>query len=101
MRYTPDHNGECLHCDERADAHVNGDCPLRTGDRVVLVTDTGRRVDALVTLASQNGRSLALTFDAMIGDWLGGLAAFHHDDGVWRSIDGLSLTIERAPDEVT
>lgn len=75
------------------------EAPLRSGDAVRLTTDTGRQVVASVRLASKNGRSLALEFDAMIGGWLGGVAVFLHDDGVWRALDGMPVTITRLREE--
>jgi hypothetical protein len=43
---------------------------IRTGDPVS-VTLEGRTVDGVVTLASANGRSLMLAFDAMLGGYVG------------------------------
>jgi hypothetical protein len=71
---------------------------IKTGDTVLVTTETGRTVIAYVKLASKNGRSLALTFDAMIGGWLGGLAAFQQEDGTWTALDNTPLQIVRLND---
>jgi hypothetical protein len=73
---------------------------LQTGEAVIITTYTGRRVPAVVKLASANGLSLALTFDAMIGGWLGGLAAFWDEpSSTWRTLDGIWLEISRSTDD--
>lgn len=66
------------------------------GDFVTICTATGRDVPALVTMASPDGRSLILSFDAMIGGWLGTMPVFQHDDGTWRGLDGtwVGLTLQ-------
>lgn len=69
--------------------------PLGRGDFVVLTTDTGRRVEAMVVLASPNGRSLMLMFDAMIGGWLGQMPIFEEEDGSWRALDGMPVQLHR------
>lgn len=68
---------------------------LQRGDFVHVTTDTGRTVDAMVVLASPNGRSIVLMFDAMIGGWLGQLAAFLDEDGRWAALDGMPLQISK------
>jgi len=45
---------------------------LKRGETVRL-TFAGRTVDAFVALASPNGRSLFLMFDAVVGGYVGGL----------------------------
>lgn len=69
--------------------------PLQRGDFVVITTDTGRTVDAMVTLASPNGRSIVLMFDAMIGGWVSQCPAFLDDAGHWAALDGMPLTLQR------
>jgi hypothetical protein len=70
--------------------------PLRRGDFVRLTTDTGRVVEAMVTIASPNGRSIVVMFDAMIGGWAGMMPCFEHDDGTWRAIDDMPIAVARA-----
>jgi hypothetical protein len=69
--------------------------PLTRGAFVTITTDTGRTIEAMVTMASPNGRSLMLLFDGMIGGWLGMLPAFQADDGSWSALDGRPITITR------
>lgn len=69
--------------------------PFRAGEAIVITTDTGRQVEAIVQVASKNGRSLILGFDAMIGGWVTQLPAFQEDDGNWRSLDGIPLSLRR------
>lgn len=52
----------------------------RTGDEVS-ITYGDRTVDGRVELASQNGRSIFLCFDALLGGHAGGMPAMW-DDGV-------------------
>jgi hypothetical protein len=47
--------------------------PLLTTGARARVTFAGRTVEATVALASPNGRSLFLTFDAMLGGYVGGM----------------------------
>jgi hypothetical protein len=51
-------------------------------------------IDAMVTLASENGRSIMLMFDAILGGWVGAMPALLEDEG-WRALDGMPLWIER------
>jgi hypothetical protein len=69
--------------------------PLQRGEFVQITTDTGRTVAAMVGLASPNGRSIILLFDAMIGGWAGQLPAFLDEDGRWAALDGMPLQIVR------
>jgi hypothetical protein len=65
---------------------------LKRGDFVEV--DSGADViRAMVTLASPNGRSIMLMFDGMIGGFLGMCPASLEDDGQWRAINGMPLTI--------
>jgi len=50
----------------------------RTGESV-RITYAGRTVLGKVILASSNGRSLALEFDAMLGGWPGGMPVLWDD----------------------
>lgn len=56
----------------------------RTGDRV-RVTFEGRTVDAFVLLASRNGVSLFLQFDALLGGYAGGMPVIWQD-GAFRDL---------------
>ena len=49
---------------------VKSPLPLRRGDYVE-VTFEGRTLPAMVTLASENGKSLMLMFDGMLGGYAG------------------------------
>lgn len=69
--------------------------PYRRGDFVVITTDSGRELDAMITMASRNGRSLILMYDGMIGGWVGMLPAFQHDDGHWAALDNMPLQLRR------
>ena len=52
----------------------------------------------MVTLASENGRSIMLMFDAILGGWAGTLPALLDADG-WRALNGMPLTIERRDED--
>jgi len=65
---------------------------MKRGDFVQLTAD-GRTVRAMVTLASANGRSLFLMFDAMLGQWAGGMPVSLDEDDVYRALDGMPVTI--------
>lgn len=56
----------------------------KTGERV-RITFAGRTVVGHVVLASPNGRSLFLKFEAILGGHVGGMPALE-DDGVFRSL---------------
>jgi hypothetical protein len=70
------------------------------GDKVHITTPTGQVVYAVVVLASKNGRSLFLEFDAMLhvegGTYAGGIAVFRDDDGNFRLIGYRNLTPAQA-----
>lgn len=70
--------------------------PLTRGDGVWIVTETGREVVAVVQMASPNGRSLMLLFDAIVGGWARQMPVFQEDDGRWRALDGMPITLKRA-----
>lgn len=71
---------------------------MTSGTIVTVTTDTGHEVEALITIASKNGRSLILEFDAMIGGWAGQMPVFQDADGRWSSLDGMPLTIHAKED---
>lgn len=73
--------------------------PLQRGEFVV-VTASGRTVRAMVTLASANGRSIVLMFDAMLGGFVGVMpVSLDDDDGTGAAtgaaLDGMPVTITR------
>jgi len=69
--------------------------PFRTGEAIIITTDRGREVEALVQVASPNGRSLILAFDAMVDGWVMQMPAFQADDGQWASLSGMPLQLRR------
>ncbi|WP_046869342.1 hypothetical protein [Microvirga massiliensis] len=58
---------------------------MKTGDRVTLIADE-REVEATVILASQNGRSLMLSFEAIIFGAVGMMPVLKEDDGSWVAV---------------
>lgn len=56
-----------------------------TGDKVHIAIGVVN-VDGVVKLASGNGRSLMLEFDAVLNGHVGMMPVLQHDDGVYRSI---------------
>lgn len=61
----------------------------------VRITCDGRTVDGIVTIASANGRSLVIAFDAMLAGHVGMMPVFQYDDGAFHSI------LNGAPVEIT
>lgn len=59
---------------------------FKTGEKC-RVTYAGRTVDAVVRLASPNGRSLFLEFEAMLGGFVGAMPVLF-DDGEFRPLMG-------------
>ena len=72
------------------------DPPLTRGDGVWLITDSGREIVAVVQMASKNGRSLMLLFDALVGGWARQMPVFQEDDGSWKALDGMPITLRKA-----
>jgi hypothetical protein len=58
---------------------------LQTGDNVLIECD-GRRVPGVVMLASGNGKSLVLEFDALLDGHLGMMAVSLADDGKYSAL---------------
>jgi hypothetical protein len=60
--YRPDHNGECLHCDEPLDAHI---CPTKPKPVAAQATQTpeelARDLSALVDALVNNPGALCMT----------------------------------------
>jgi hypothetical protein len=62
---------------------------MKTGDAVTIEwTENGytRKVDGSITLASPNGRSLMLEFEAIMFGAVGMQPVLKDDDGVYRSV---------------
>jgi hypothetical protein len=77
---------------------------LKAGDRVTIQWkdwhDLAREVDGTVILASQNGRSLMLGFEAILRGCVSMCPVLLGEDGVYRSImDGepVIITMKEAP----
>lgn len=67
-----------------------------TGD-AVLIECEGVTVEGVVILASENGKSLMLGFDALLDGYVGMLPVLRDDDGGYRSlVTGVAVTISRA-----
>lgn len=58
---------------------------FKTGERLRLTYD-GRTVDASVLLASGNGYSLMLSFEALLGGYVGQMPVLLEDDGAYRDL---------------
>ena len=58
---------------------------MKTGDAVSITYD-GRTVPGTIKLASPNGRSLMLEFDAMLGGFVGMMPVLADDDGAYRDL---------------
>lgn len=58
---------------------------LKTGDAVRIVYE-GRTVRGSVKLASPNGRSLILEFEAILGGFAGMMPALMDDHGIYRDL---------------
>jgi len=58
---------------------------LQTGDRVE-IQYRGRTVEGVVKMASENGRSLFLEFEALLGGYAGSMPVLGEDDGVYRDL---------------
>lgn len=82
-----------------ADGATRGPLSLHKGDAVVITYD-GRTVDGEVLMASGNGMSLVLGFDAMLGGHLGVMPVFWRSDqgGYTDLMTGRPLEVA-APDE--
>ena len=52
----------------------------KTGD-AVRITYRGRTVDGAIQLASPNGRSIMLSFEAVLGNYAGGMPAMRGENG--------------------
>jgi NADH dehydrogenase FAD-containing subunit len=69
---------------------------FQTGDPVTIDCQ-GRTVPGVVQLASSNGKSLMLKFDAMLDGHVGMMPVLLDDDGVFRSImSGVAVELTAA-----
>jgi hypothetical protein len=59
--------------------------PLRTGDPVI-ITYEGRTVSGHVILASPNGKSLMLEFEAILGGFVGMMPVLEREDGDYHDL---------------
>jgi hypothetical protein len=60
---------------------------IKTGDKLRLTCD-GRTVAGWVIMASPNGRSLAVGFEAILLGHVGVMPLLQEDDGVYRALIG-------------
>lgn len=71
--------------------------PLKTGD-IVMITYGAQTVRGAVKLASPNGRSVMLEFEAMLGGFVGMMPALGDEKGVYRDLlFNQPVGLERAP----
>lgn len=66
----------------------------KTGDRV-RISFQGRAVEAVVVLASPNGRSLFLEFDALLGGYVGQMPVLWEEGAFYDLIRREPVTIEK------
>ena len=66
------------------------------GDAIILKAD-GREVEATVVLVSGNGRSLMLSFDAVLHDAIGMMPVLRQDDDSWREVIGSHTVVLERP----
>jgi len=66
---------------------------IKTGNRI-MITCEGRTVEGEVLLASPNGRSLMLRFEAILLGCVGMMPVFLDDDGKYYSLFGAGPPIE-------
>jgi hypothetical protein len=65
----------------------------------VLIRCEGRAVDGTVLIASPNGRSLVLVFEAILGGHVALMPVFQGDDDVYRGLgSGVVLELEDPPE---
>lgn len=73
--------------------------PFRSGDAVAIGFD-GRTVEGSVMLASSNGLSLMLQFEAVLGGFLGEMPVMGDGSGGYRDlVSGRPVTIKAINDE--
>lgn len=70
---------------------------MKRGDRVLIECD-GKTVLGIVLLASENDKSLMLSFDALIDGHVGMMPVLQDDDGEYRSImTGVLVKLQYQP----
>jgi len=77
----------CVRCHLFAD-----DLPIRVGDQVRLTVE-GQTVTGSVILASPNGRSLAVEFEAILAGAVGMLPVLQSDNGQWQDLMGRAVEL--------
>lgn len=70
---------------------------IRKGDWVRLGVDS-HDLDALVIMASSNGRSLIVVCEAIVGGFVGTVPVFQEDDGRWTTLSGTPITVRPKAD---
>lgn len=75
------------------------DPPLVRGDFVIVEAE-GRAVRAMVGLASNNGLSVILHFEAVLGGWVGSMPALFVGDE-WQAINGMPILMRRTTNDDT
>lgn len=65
---------------------------MKRGD-FVIVTAEGKTLEAMVTLASPNGKSLALMYDGMLAGFVAMMPVLQNANGDWVALNGIKLTI--------
>jgi len=68
--------------------------PVHKAGELVRVSLEGRTVDAVVVLASGDGRSLYVTFEAILGGYAGGMPVIWRD-GAFTDFHHRAVEIER------
>ena len=70
---------------------------LKSGDRA-RVTFESRTVDAVVFFASENGRSLFIVFEAILGGYVGEMPVLWKDGSFYDLVTNQVVSIERQTD---
>lgn len=65
---------------------------MKTGDRVWIKYE-GREIEGAIAVASQNGKSLALIFDAMLGGYVGMMPIVEHRGGFIDLVQGKPVEV--------
>jgi hypothetical protein len=73
---------------------IAADAPLRRGEYVTL-DGAGEPIVAFVAMASQNGRSLILMFDAIVFGFVSCAPVLQRDDGQWALLTGQPIELTR------
>jgi hypothetical protein len=65
---------------------------MKRGD-FVIVTAEGKTLEAMVVLASSNGRSLALMYDGILAGFVSMMPVLQNANGDWVAMNGIPVTI--------